>query len=101
MEEDNKPVLMERDQRGAPSGLGTQFRLLLRLLRDPRVNLLLKALPVAAVVYLVSPLDAAIPVIDDAVVLGLGFYAFLELCPPDVVAEHRAALAAEASSKGS
>lgn len=99
MEEKKPDMLVERDQRGAPSGLGSQFKLLLRLLRDPRVNPLLKALPVAAVVYLVSPLDAALPVIDDAVVLGLGFYAFLELCPPDVVAEHRAALAAEAGNK--
>lgn len=101
MEEKKPDMLVERDKGGAPSGLGNQFKLLLRLLRDSRVNPLVKALPIAAVVYLVSPLDAGLPVIDDAVVLGLGFYAFLELCPPDVVAEHRAALAAEAAGKGS
>lgn len=97
MEENNKPqILVERDKGGAPSGLGTQFKLLLRLMRDPRVSPLLKLLPIGAVIYLVSP-DLMPMVFDDAVVLGVGFYAFLELCPPDVVAEHRAALAAEAA----
>ncbi|MBX3047450.1 MAG: hypothetical protein KJZ53_01915 [Anaerolineales bacterium] len=97
MEENNKPeILVERDQRGTPSGLGTQFKLLLRLMRDPRVSPLLKVLPVGAVVYLFSP-DLIPMILDDAVVLGVGFYAFIELCPPDVVAEHRAALAAEAA----
>lgn len=92
----NKPEIVERDRSGAPSGLGTQFKLLLRLMRDPRVNPLLKLLPVGAVIYLFSP-DLIPMILDDAVVLGVGFYAFLELCPPDVVAEHRAALAAEAA----
>lgn len=97
MEDNNKPeILVERDSRGAPSGLGTQFKLLLRLMRDPRVSPLLKVLPVGAVVYLFSP-DLLPMILDDAVVLGVGFYAFVELCPPDVVAEHRAALAAEAA----
>lgn len=97
MEDNNKPeILVERDQRGAPSGLGTQFKLLLRLMRDPRVSPLLKVLPIGAVVYLFSP-DLLPMILDDAVVLGVGFYAFLELCPPEVVAEHRAALAAEAA----
>lgn len=100
--ENKKPdMLVERDQRGTPTGLGSQVKLLLRLLRDPRVSPLLKVLPIGAVLYLISPLDAAIPVIDDAVVIGLGMYSFVELCPPDVVAEHRAALAAEASGKSS
>lgn len=98
MAEEKRPdILIERDQKGTPSGLGSQVKLILRLLRDNRVNVLLKALPVGALLYLVSPLDAAIPVIDDAVVVGLGMYAFVELCPAEVVAEHRAALAAEAS----
>jgi len=100
VEDNNKPeILVERDQRGAPSGLGTQFKLLLRLMRDPRVSPLLKVLPIGAVVYLFSP-DLLPMILDDAVVLGVGFYAFLELCPPEVVAEHRAALAAEAARGG-
>ena len=95
MVDDKKPVLIDRDENGTPRGLGSQVKLILRLLRDGRVNPLLKLLPVAALIYLVSPLDAAIPVIDDAVVLGLGMYAFVELCPAEVVAEHRAAIASE------
>jgi hypothetical protein len=42
---------------------------------------------------LISPLDIA-PVnpLDDGLVLWLGGYFFIELCPPDVVEEHRSAL---------
>lgn len=96
--QNNKPELIERDQRGAPAGLGNQIKLLLRLLRDPRVNPLLKLLPVGAALYLIAP-DPVPFVVDDAIVIGLGIYSFVELCPPDVVAEHRAALAAEAANK--
>ena len=99
MVQEKKPnLLIERDEKGSPNGLGSQVKLILRLLRDGRVNPLLKLLPVISLIYLVSPLDAAIPVIDDAVVLGLGMYAFVELCPADVVAEHRTAIAAESRS---
>jgi hypothetical protein len=31
----------------------------------------------------------------------LGLYTFVELCPPEIVAEHRAAIAAEQGSKSS
>lgn len=96
VEEKRPDVLIERDQKGAPSGLGAQVKLILRLLRDNRVNPLLKLLPIGAVVYLISPFDAVIPVIDDAMIMGIGMYAFVELCPPEIVAEHRAALASEA-----
>lgn len=97
MTEQNKPdVFLEKDTTGKPQGLGAQFKLILRLLRDSRVNPLLKLLPVAATVYLISPFDSFLPVVDDAVVMGLGLYTFVELCPPEIVAEHRANLDAEA-----
>lgn len=76
------------------------IRVSLRLLREPAVPLLVKALPVAAVLYLVSPLDFIpdiIPVLgqmDDAGVLLLALEAFLKLCPERVVAYHRSAVAA-------
>lgn len=96
MTEQNKPDLfVEKDATGKPQGLGAQFKLILRLLRDSRVNPLLKLLPVGATIYLISPFDSFLPVIDDAVVMGLGLYTFVELCPPEIVAEHRDALAAE------
>lgn len=70
-----------------------ELRLIARLLKDPRVNFLLKLLPIGALVYLFSPLDIS-PVnpLDDGLVLWLGGYFFIELCPDDVVEEHRKAL---------
>lgn len=69
------------------------LRLIARLLKDRRVNFLLKLLPVGALFYLIFPLDIS-PVnpLDDGLVLWLGGYFFIELCPADVVEEHRQAL---------
>lgn len=88
-------------QIGPPSGdffttLAFRTRLFLRLMRDRRVSLLLKAIPFAGVLYLVFPLDIPTP-IDDAVVLWVGVTVFMELCPPQVVAEHERALSLEIS----
>ncbi|HRN51678.1 MAG TPA: YkvA family protein [Anaerolineales bacterium] len=77
---------------GRVSDFLNQFRLTWRLLRDGRVNKLYKLIPVASLLYLISPLDFAIPLLDDVAVLWLGNSIFTELCPPDVVEEHRAAL---------
>lgn len=69
------------------------LRLILRLMKDPRVNVFFKLLPVGALLYWVIPFDFfPINPLDDALVIWLGFTLFLELCPDDVVAEHRAAL---------
>jgi hypothetical protein len=81
-----------QEGQGVFSGLSKTFRLVLRLMGDSRVNFFLKLLPVGTLVYLISPLDAAIPVVDDALIVGIGTYVFIELCPPDVVEEHRARL---------
>lgn len=83
-------------QIGPPSGdfftsLALRTRLFLRLMRDRRVNLLLKAIPFAGLFYLLFPLDIPTP-IDDAVVLWVGVNIFMELCPLEVVAEHEQAL---------
>lgn len=70
--------------------LANRFRLISRLLMDSRVSPLVKVLPVAALAYVVWPLDllpGPIPV-DDAFILWLGTTLFVELCPPDVVQEH-------------
>jgi uncharacterized membrane protein YkvA (DUF1232 family) len=69
-----------------------QFRLTWRLLRDGRVRSIYKLIPVAALLYWISPFDFAIPLVDDVAILWLGSSIFTELCPPDVVEEHRAAL---------
>ena len=86
---------------GVIKDLLNQAKLTWRLVRDPRVNSLYKLIPVGAVVYFVSPLDFAIPLIDDVAVLWLGNNLFMELCPSEVIEEHRNAIALESSSKGS
>lgn len=68
--------------------IGLRVRLILRLLKDGRVHPLLKLLPIASLVYLLVP-DLAPGPLDDAAILWLGAYLFVELCPPEVVAEHR------------
>lgn len=76
-----------------------QFKLILRLMGDRRVNFFLKLLPVAALVYLVSPVDffpaLVLPLIgalDDAAIVWIGVSLFTALCPEDVVREHMNAL---------
>lgn len=74
-----------------------RLKLILRLMGDKRINIFLKLLPVATLVYLISPIDliSAIPglsALDDIAILSLGNYLFVELCPPDVVHEHMKSL---------
>ncbi len=70
-------------------GLSNRVRLVARLMADSRINPLLKLLPIGSLIYLVVPTDLLplIPV-DDAAVLWLGSYLFVELCPDHVVQEH-------------
>ena len=70
-------------------GISDRARLIIRLMGDKRVSPLLKLLPLGTLVYLVVPTDL-IPIVplDDAAVIWLGTYLFVELCPPDVVQEH-------------
>lgn len=80
-----------RLQRAPNSGffweLSARIKLILRLLADGRVNPLLKLLPIASLAYLLVP-DLAPGPIDDALIIWLGAYLFVELCPPEVVEEH-------------
>jgi uncharacterized membrane protein YkvA (DUF1232 family) len=76
-----------------------QAKLVGRLIGDRRVNGLLKLIPIASIAYLISPVDLvpglAVPLLgalDDAAVVWLGTTLFIELCPSDVVQEHREAL---------
>ncbi len=74
-----------------------KLKLIFRLMGDSRVNIFAKLIPIGALIYLISPIDAiSIPIIgavDDAALLWLGSYLFTELCPPEVVAEHMKELA--------
>ncbi len=67
--------------------LGERLRLAWSLFRDPRVPLWTKAVPVAALLYLIWPLDIVtdvIPVLgqlDDITLLLVATEAFVRLCP--------------------
>lgn len=65
----------------------TRVKLIVRLMGDRRVNPLVKLLPVGALAYWLIP-DIAPGPIDDALLLWLGTYLFVELCPPNIVQEH-------------
>ena len=65
----------------------TRIKLIVRLMGDRRVSPLLKLIPVGALAYWLIP-DIAPGPIDDALLLWLGAYLFVELCPPEIVREH-------------
>jgi len=65
-----------------------QVRLVYNLMRDRRVRFLLKLIPLASIAYLVIPDFIPFP-IDDILVLAFGMNSFVNLCPADVVQEHR------------
>lgn len=73
-----------------------QIRLVFALMRDPEVPVYLKLLPVAALLYVLFPLDFApdlYPVLgqlDDLTALLVGAKVFVEMAPPHVVARHLA-----------
>jgi uncharacterized membrane protein YkvA (DUF1232 family) len=84
-----------------PSVMGTVFaelRLAWRLMREPRVPLVAKALPVLAALYVVSPLDFipdVLPVLgqmDDLGILILSVKLFLRMSPPAAASFHAEAI---------
>lgn len=86
-------------QGGALRDIMRRLKLVGRLMGDPRVSPFIKVLPLASLAYLIFPFDfipgVALPVIgalDDAAILWFGSTLFVELCPDEVVQEHRRAL---------
>ncbi|MDX1437158.1 MAG: hypothetical protein R3335_10130 [Anaerolineales bacterium] len=73
------------------NSLSLHVRLVFRLLADGRVNPLLKLLPVISVVYLFFP-DIILGPFDDGAIIVGAFALFIELCPDEIVEEHKAAL---------
>ena len=74
---------------------------------DERVPLLLKGMPLFSLLYLISPIDVipealivalgpvgAVGAVDDVAVILLLLNFFINLAPPDVVAEHERELSA-------
>ena len=76
---------------GVFDDLRNRVRLIMRLMADARVSPLLKLLPIGALAYFIIP-DVILGPLDDALILWLGTYLFVELCPDDVVQEHMNAL---------
>jgi uncharacterized membrane protein YkvA (DUF1232 family) len=75
----------------------TRAKLIWRLLLDPRVSVWSKLIPIGAFIYVVSPWDLimlipGVDAIDDVAVVGLAYYFFIEVCPPNVVQEHLKAI---------
>ena len=91
MSEKPKRSLVPRAGGGFFQEIGMNIKLVVRLIRDRRVNPLIKLLPIGSLLYLIVP-DLAPTPIDDAAVIWLGSVLFVELCPADVVQEHRNAL---------
>ena len=95
----NKHDIIHNPNVGFFQDLVSRLKLILRLIGDRRVNFFVKLLPIAAAIYVVSPVDlipgAIIPFIgalDDAAVIWLGTTLFMALCSDDVVQEHIDAL---------
>jgi uncharacterized membrane protein YkvA (DUF1232 family) len=84
------------NQVGVFKALINRARLIWHLMRDSRVPIYLKALPIAAALYVVSPVDLLPDVaplfgqLDDLGVLLVSIESFIALCPSHVVEEHRA-----------
>ncbi len=102
----NRKDLMIPPQGGVIRDFVLRVKLLVRLIRDRRVSFWLKLIPLAGVVYLVSPIqlipDLLLPVIgevDDVAILYLTNALFVELAPKNVVREHVRALTADDDEK--
>ncbi|HTP01936.1 MAG TPA: YkvA family protein [Anaerolineales bacterium] len=97
----NKKDIMIPPQASMIQAFVFRVKLIIRLIGDRRVNPWLKIIPVAGLLYLISPIDiipdVMLPIIgelDDAAILWLTNYLFVELCPPEIVEEHVRALSA-------
>lgn len=75
-----------------------QWRLAMRLLRDPRVPRRTRVVPLAVLLYLMMPIDIIpdfLPVIgqlDDLLIVVLGAWLIVRAVPLELVAEHRLAI---------
>lgn len=91
MGKNDERKLIPGSKGGVFTELSLRIKLIWRLLRDRRVNPLLKLLPFGTLLYFLVP-DILPGPIDDAMLIWLGAYLFVELCPPEIVQEHMDAL---------
>ena len=91
---------------GALSGITENAKLVWRLLNDGRVPFLTKLIIPAVILYVVSPFDIifdfvpGVGQLDDLAVIFFGVKFFIDMCPHNVVEEHRQALRGEAARSG-
>jgi hypothetical protein len=95
-ERDNRNVTPHNG--GFFQDISNRVRLIGRLVTDPRVNPVVKLLPVGTLLYVIFPDLLPMNPLDDALVLWLGTTFFVELCPKEVVAEHMRLLTSQASA---
>ena len=84
----NSPKNLPPYSGGMIHDLMNEVKLIFRLLADKRVSFFLKIIPFGSLVYFISP-DLVPGPIDDAFLIWLFAYLFVELCPPEIVSEHR------------
>jgi uncharacterized membrane protein YkvA (DUF1232 family) len=92
----NKPAPSSelQERAGLVGGLVKQARLVWRLLKDRRVPSWVKLIPVAGLIYLLSPIDLlpdmlpGLGEVDDVMIILLALKAFVDLSPPGIVREH-------------
>jgi uncharacterized membrane protein YkvA (DUF1232 family) len=93
------PSSVLQENAGLLGGLVKQARLVWRLLSDSRVPGWVKLIPVAGLLYFLSPIDLlpdlmlpGLGEVDDLMVILLALKMFVDLSPPGVVREHLEAL---------
>ncbi len=87
MDKKSKHSVQASLKNGLFEDLAERIKLILHLIRDKRINPLLKLIPIASLLYLIVP-DLAPGPIDDAILIWLGAYLFVDLCSQDIVDEH-------------
>ena len=75
-----------------------QARLAIRLLREPRVPMVVKAVPLLALLYVISPIDfvpdfiPGLGQLDDAGIVLAALELFVRMCPAGAQTFHREAI---------
>jgi len=95
-------------QGGIIANLALRARLIARLMGDKRISPMLKLIPLAAAAYLIFPFDISavtgvglipgLSAIDDAAIVAMASYLFIEYAPAEVVKEHLRKLLANRSN---
>ncbi|MEI6198027.1 MAG: hypothetical protein WCS42_27240, partial [Verrucomicrobiota bacterium] len=86
------PNSITPSQGGILTELSLRAKLIFRLIADPRVSPWAKLVPIAGLIYWISPFDMIMGIpgldaVDDVAILYFAQYMFIELCPPEVVRE--------------